>query len=115
MTMSRFAINGLNPLARRIAMFLHQAHGIVRLETLRAMAEYEGQLPLLAPALQQLEEFQQATSCPHCDALLTECSDPFCRLHADRHWKTGHLPDCPRTGKKTVVSHRTPAARRKQA
>lgn len=100
MSTPSFTINGLNPLALRIAMFLHGSFGVVRMETIRAVAEslrMSDQLPL---ALQQLQEMKQAEVCQFCDALLsTVCSDKWCVRHRGNGWKTGHVKECPRAGK----------------
>jgi hypothetical protein len=94
-----FTINGLNPLALRIAMFLHGASGLVRMETIRAVATTLKMSELLPQALQQLQENKQAEVCPWCDALVASCEDQWCQLHAGNVWRTRHTPDCPRAGK----------------
>jgi hypothetical protein len=110
----RFTINGLNPLALRIALFLHGTSGLVRMETVRAVAGSLGMSDLLPTALKQLQESKQAEVCPWCDALITACNDPWCGLHKGSGWKTRHTPDCPRAGK-TVVSNLVPIVRRRHA
>lgn len=100
MTTPSFTINGLNPLALRIAMFLHGASGVVHMETIRAVAGEMGLSGLLPSALQQLKEYQQAEVCPYCDVLLTvACTDQWCSRHRGSGWKTGHVRECPSAGK----------------
>lgn len=127
MTTPSFTINGLSPLALRIAMFLHGASGIVRMETIRAVARALNMADQLPQALQQLQEMKQAEVCPWCDALVTGCEDRWCRSHGPQNaqairdgelgeagwraqtWRTRHTPDCPKSGrmptKAAVVAH----------
>lgn len=97
---AQFTLNGLSPLARRIAVFLHSVSGIVRMDEIRAIARQYSEIERLPLALKQLQESGQAEVCPWCDALLTPaCQDQWCRLHKGSGLKIRHTLDCPRAGK----------------
>jgi hypothetical protein len=94
-------INGLGPLACKIALHLHNSDSsIVRMETIIEFARQMRLKSHLPYALQQLEELEVAHVCRHCDCLVGIACDPNTAQWCQRHRNTGgvrtrHLPDCP--------------------
>lgn len=68
----KFSINGLNRLARALALLLHGSSGLIRMETIRAVARERRESQLLPAALEQLRGYRVAEVCGCCDVLLSE-------------------------------------------